>query len=264
MVAAISPEEVSAIASRLVQARMLRRQLDAYPGPIPTSLADAYAIQEAAIAQWPDNIAGWKLGRIGLEVQAEHGGRKKLAGPVFTKAVLHQPGLFASIPGGLCAIEGELIIQLGTDLPVGVLPDRQALQLAISKAFAGIEMALSPYTGMNDHGPAATASDFCVNGALILGSAMELQTALAGDFECEVLIEGVSQGRRDFRLALGDPVSILKELVEILFERGRGLKAGDLVSTGAITGVHAMPAGQSGSARFFTPEGVLDVNVSVE
>lgn len=264
MVAAISPEDVAAIAGRLVQARMVSRHLDAYPGPIPTSLADAYAIQDSAIAQWPDHVAGWKLGRIAQEVQAEHGGRKKLAGPVFTKAVLHQPGLFASIPGGLCAIEGELIIQLGSDLPLGPVPDRQALQAAISKAFAGIEMALSPYQGMNDHGPAATASDFCVNGALILGPAMDLHTVLAGEFECEVLIDGASQGRADFRLALGDPVSILKELVEILFERGRGLKAGDLISTGAVTGVHAMRAGQSGCARFFTPEGVLDVNVLVE
>lgn len=263
MAAHISPEDIDLIAIALTNARARSEALPTYPGAIPICMTDAYAIQDAAIQLWPDRLAGWKLGRIPAPVQADHGGRKKLAGPVFAQSILPHPAQFTSIRGGLCAIEGELIIQLCADIPVGAMPSREGVRASIAKACAGIEMASSPYAGMNDRGPAATASDFGVNGALILGPEMDLAVALAGGFNCEVSIDGNAQAQKDFVSSLGDPVSIILELIEILFERGRGLKAGDLISTGAITGVHPIVAGQAGKARFATPHGACDVDVSV-
>lgn len=231
-------------------ARREWRALSAYPGPMPQTMTQAYAIQDAAISRWPDRLAGWKVGRIPQPLQAQHGGRRKLAGPVFARAVQRHPASFPAIHDGLCAIEGELVIHMGQDIPPGPIPDRASLSAAVTRVFAGIEMASSPYAGMNDHGPAVTASDFGVNGAVILGPELPPAAALAGQLRCAVSIDGVLQGNQAFSEALGDPVAILTELLEILFERGIGLRAGDLVSTGAITGVHAIAPGQSGEAVF--------------
>jgi len=38
--------------------------LQDYPGPLPATLAEAYARQDAAINLWPDDIAGWKVGGV--------------------------------------------------------------------------------------------------------------------------------------------------------------------------------------------------------
>lgn len=263
MEAPISPDATAAIAHSLVAARLDWRALPAYPGAMPQTMAQAYAIQDAAIGLWPDRVAGWKVGRIPEPVQAQHGGRRKLAGPVFGRAVLRHPASFPAIHGGLCAIEGELILRMGQDIAPGALPDRSGLSTAIAGVFAGIEMASSPYAGMNDHGPAVTASDFGVNGAVILGQELPRVPALDGQFQCTVSIDGVVQGSRGFGDTLGDPVAILAELLEILSERGIGLKGGDLVSTGAITGVHAMTPGQAGQAVFDVAGQRAEVDVVV-
>ncbi|MDP2117545.1 MAG: 2-keto-4-pentenoate hydratase, partial [Brevundimonas sp.] len=50
----------SPIARAFVEARRSARALATYPGTAPESLEAAYAIQDDAIALWPDRIAGWK------------------------------------------------------------------------------------------------------------------------------------------------------------------------------------------------------------
>src|SRR3954447_24140848 len=65
--AALAPAEV---ARRFVSARRAARPLAGFPGAIPPDMAAGYRIQEAAIGLWPDRIAGWKVGRIPLELQA--------------------------------------------------------------------------------------------------------------------------------------------------------------------------------------------------
>ena len=75
----LAPSEV---ARRFVSARLGARALTGFPGALPTDMAAGYAIQEAAIGLWPDEIAGWKVGKIPPELQAALGAERVL-GPVF-------------------------------------------------------------------------------------------------------------------------------------------------------------------------------------
>src|SRR5882672_7196796 len=52
------------IAGHFVTARLNATPMPGFPGQVPETLAEAYACQDAAIAQWPDRIQGWKVGRI--------------------------------------------------------------------------------------------------------------------------------------------------------------------------------------------------------
>jgi 2-keto-4-pentenoate hydratase len=54
-----------AVAEDFVRARLGAQALFDFPGTVPTTLNTAYAYQDRAIALWPDNVAGWKVGRIG-------------------------------------------------------------------------------------------------------------------------------------------------------------------------------------------------------
>lgn len=52
------------ISRSFVAARRFAVAMDRYPGPLPDSLPDAYDIQHAAIASWPDDVAGWKVAGV--------------------------------------------------------------------------------------------------------------------------------------------------------------------------------------------------------
>ncbi len=57
--------KLESIAGAFRAARLAASPLPAYPaGAVPATLAEAYAIQRAAIAAWPDRVAGWKVAAI--------------------------------------------------------------------------------------------------------------------------------------------------------------------------------------------------------
>src|SRR5262245_32777277 len=61
-----------AIARSFVAARLAGMALDRYPGQVPATLPAAYECQEAALASWPDRVAGWKVARIAPAWSAQY------------------------------------------------------------------------------------------------------------------------------------------------------------------------------------------------
>ncbi|MDQ3124046.1 MAG: 2-keto-4-pentenoate hydratase [Pseudomonadota bacterium] len=242
----------SPIAHAFVGARRAGRALDAYPGLKPESLEAAYAIQDEAIAAWPDRIAGWKLGRINAPHDARFGAGR-LAGPIFSRNIwtaAHTPTRFGVIDGGFAAVEAEYVLEMGE-----TAPDRgdwtvDTVAPLVSRVFIGVEIAGSPFAGINEHGPAVTASDFGNNAGLILGGEIAGWRERLSGLTCTMTINDVVIGRGGATAIPGGPLDSLAFLLNLLHRRGRRLEAGQLVSTGAATGVHDIFAGQSGSADF--------------
>src|SRR3546814_17215841 len=58
-------DEQQKVARAFVSARAEKTPLTVYPGPMPRTMADAYAIQDAAIALNGRRIGGGKVGRVG-------------------------------------------------------------------------------------------------------------------------------------------------------------------------------------------------------
>lgn len=252
-VTAMSSFDAAKIAAAFVAARRAAKVLVAYPGPLPDSLAAAYRIQDEAIALQGSRIAGWKVGRIWPPHEGQYGSNR-LAGPIAAERVFMAGDETVAMPvfaGGFGAVEAEFICVLGT-----VDPARHDYTLAkaadmITAVHVGIEIASSPFAAINDHGPAVTVSDFGNNHGVILGPAIiDWQAAAIDDWPVCVTIDGdpVGQGR-----AAGFPdgvVGSVRFLLELSARRGIALPAGTLVSTGAISGVHPIAAGQLAEARF--------------
>ena len=109
----------SPVALAFVGARRGGRPLEVYPGPAPESLDAAYAVQDQAIAAWPDRIAGWKLGRINAPHDARYGAGR-LAGPIFSRNVWtagQTPTRFGVIGGGFAAVEAEYVLEMAETAP---------------------------------------------------------------------------------------------------------------------------------------------------
>jgi 2-keto-4-pentenoate hydratase len=238
-----------------------------YPGPLPPDMATGYAVQEAAIELWPDRIVGWKIGWVPLSQQATLG-TSRLAGPIFLQGLTHvsdaAPGRvrLAAIPGGFAAIEAELVVAARADAPV----DKTRWTLEEAAEFAGdwhlgAEFAASPLATINELGAAVVVSDFGNNNGLVVGS--RLAPALVADpagLTCQTLIDGKQVGCAPVSALPGGPLEALRFLLGHLAARGRPLRAGQWVSTGAITGVHRIFPGQQGSVELLR-HGRIDVTV---
>jgi 2-keto-4-pentenoate hydratase len=258
-------EAIHQVARAFVAARQAALPLAVYPGPLPPDMASGYAVQEAAIELWPDRIVGWKVGLVVPSAQTQFG-TARLAGPIFLKGLTRHAGTtsvrLAAIPAGFAAIEVELVVSARTDAPAS----KAQWTLEEAAAFAGdwhlgVEFAASPLATINDLGPAVVVSDFGNNSGLVLGPPLDSALiAQPAGLRCETRIDGQQVGFASAAALPGGPLEALRFLLGHLAARGRVLHAGQLVSTGAITGVHRIFPGQHGSVEFID-HGRIDVSV---
>lgn len=227
------PAEHCAISATLLRARATAKALAGPPDGLPDSLEDAYRLQERSIADWEDEIAGWKVGGV-PSAYLDRFDETFLAGPIFARSVRWvKQGEQAEMPvfeGGFAAIEPEFVFSLGR----GANEDR---------LFIGAEIASSPIPAINDYGPTAVISDFGNNNGLAIGpeiadwrnrdSAATITTYIDGESIAEKTLD-------DFRQGALAALAFLRNLSR---QRGFALPPGTLVSSGAITGVHEAAAG---------------------
>ncbi|HEX5050110.1 MAG TPA: 2-keto-4-pentenoate hydratase [Gammaproteobacteria bacterium] len=258
--------DAPAIAKRLVAARLRGEPLAVFPGELPQSLPAAYAVQDAAIAAWPDSIAGWKVGLIAPQL-ASRFHEDRLCGPIFRGGLRSAaPGDRTRFPvyvGGFAAVEAEFLLRLGGDAPPRKLAWTidEAREL-VGAVHVGIETAGSPLAVINEIGPCAIVSDFGNNAGLIVGPELAgWRVSSIADWRCETFVEGRSVGHGDGRVPPGGPFESLRFLLGLNARRGRPLRAGDWISTGAITGVHDIVAGQTARVIF---DGVAELTCRAE
>jgi len=249
--AALAPAEV---ARRFVSARRAALALPDFPGALPADMAAGYLIQEAAIEMWPDRIVGWKVGRIPTELQEELAA-DRVMGPVFTANVsmaAETPTPIFAISGGFAAVEAEYIYRMGEDAPAGKTDWTPQAALALVEAeLVGVEFAGSPLASINILGPRVVASDFGNNAGLILGKTIPDWRERTDDWPpCEAWIEGELVGRGAPSSLPGGPAASLAFLMNAVAARGRPLKRGQLVTTGAASGIHDIEAGQTARITF--------------
>lgn len=238
------------IAAAFTAARAAGRALQHYPSNppnvAPATLADAYAVQAAAIARWPDAVAGWKVARVPGPFAAQYPD-ERLIGPAFA-ANIHRPaaGSVAQCPvfeGGFAAVEAEIVIVVAQDTPAGktdwtaddVIPFVRAMHI-------GVEVASSPLATLNDLGPGAVISDFGNNWGVVVGAEIPNWRALE-TIAVETFIDGQSVGTGTAHIKPG-PLGALAFTLNKRAQQGAVLRAGDVISTGMLTGVHDIHIGQ--------------------
>ncbi|HTN39582.1 MAG TPA: 2-keto-4-pentenoate hydratase [Asticcacaulis sp.] len=249
-------------ADRFVTARRTAAALPDYPGDLPETMADAYAIQDAALRSWHQALAGWKIARLHPDFQAQHG-TERLAGPIFRPAFKDYAGP-VNVPvfeDGFGAVEAEYILRIDHDADPEKTEynEEEALRLC-DAMFVGVEMAGSPFPQINTLGPAVTASDFGNNFGLILGPRLleldsdstphNLSPEVLQTFHSRTEIDGETVGEGGLFVMPGGPLKALAWLAGHLAKRGRPLTRGLLISTGQTTGVHRIFPGQSATVTF--------------
>jgi 2-keto-4-pentenoate hydratase len=244
-----------AIAKAFVEARRQARSLAAFPGEVPATMNGGYAVQEQAIDLWDDEIIGWKVGKI-PDALVDRLGQTRVTGPIFRHQLwIADPKAPTPTPvfkGGFAALEAEFIYELMEDAPPAKLDWTIAEATALrGRMRIGVEMAGSPLATINELGPTVVAADFGNNNGLILGPLLEDW----GDepdaaYVCEAFIDGERVGQGSAASIPGGPMESVRFLLEHVARRGRPLKAGQFVSTGAASGIHDIEAGALGRVSF--------------
>jgi 2-keto-4-pentenoate hydratase len=237
---AAASSETARITRAFSAARLEGRALSAFPGTVPTDLATAYGNQEAAIAAWPDPVAGWKVARIGPTWRSAFP-EERMIGPAFSPnvrvVVNGQPPECPVFAGGFAAVEAEIVIVVGKDAPPAKLDwTVEEAKEFVGSVHIGIEIASSPLLTLNDLGPGAVISDFGNNWGIVLGPAIE-QWRNVKEIAADTFIDDVNVGTGTVDMVNG-PLGALVFTLRHTAMRGRPLTAGDVITTGMITGVH--------------------------
>ncbi len=249
------------IAATFVAARKARLHLDGFPSELPHDRAAAYAVQMAQISTRGERVVGWKVAMTAAPFR-EAFGAERLSGPVFEsrfvdaratgQAADWQVSDWSVIGGGFAAVEAEFIAVMAVDVPAfGRMPTPDEAADLIGTLHIGMELAGSPLAAINELGPFAVAADCGNNDGVVMGPAIANWRLRANeDLKASMSINGDIVGVGDAARIKGGPLEAVAFLIEHLEARGLHLKAGDLVSTGAITGIHMVRAGDAVLADF--------------
>jgi len=219
----------------------------------PRSRADAFAIQDRMAEVIGERCVGWKVGAAVRAVQILEGHDGPIVGRLFAPRMYASP---ARIPAAFAGykIECEFAFRFGKDVP----PRRRGYTRAELEPrlvlHPGLEVAGTRYAiaeGSRKFNTHDAIADNGSGGAYVVGEGitdwrrLDLAT-LAIDARIdggEPILTYSGEYRRD-------PVDIAVETVNGLSDRGIGLAAGDLLSTGSLTLPTPLRTGQTYVARF--------------
>lgn len=229
----------------LGRARLEDRPLPDAPGLLPSESDEiGYEIQARLAAWFSDHgqgaIAGYKIGATARGMQALLGVSGPVYGHVMSRNVSDSGVAFAVNPGCKPGVECEIAFRLGADLPSVQAPfDRDAVAAAMDAVLPCLEIVENRYGDYRACSLALLAADDFFHKACVIGAAVtswrdrDLLTCAGRVFlNGEQVESGIGSE------VLGDPLSAVVWLANKLADRGTGLKAGQIVSTGSMTPVH--------------------------
>lgn len=228
------------LAERLWVARRDGLTIEIAAADLPADEAASYAVQAEAIAASGLPRAGWKIGSTSKEAQKLLGTSGPGASPLLAPFcygdgaaipvfAAHQPGL-----------EGEFALRFAKALPPRAAPyEADEVLDAIDAVAPALEVVGSRRVGgLFGQGRLLVNADFGANIAFARGAwvegwrAHDLASAPVSLFvNDELKAEGT--GAR----ALGSPLTVAVWLANNLSQRGIGIAAGEVASTGTCTGV---------------------------
>lgn len=220
---------------------------------VPPDTATAYRVARLVEEELGWEVAGWKIAAFKDEMQQALRTDAPIYGRVFAPRVMHSP--VSVVHATLCSPipEAEYQARLGADLPPRAKPySVEEVTEAVASLHPGIELAECRFIHDAAFPPlAAVLADGAGGGAIACGAPIEdwRRRAIA-EQEVVLLCNGKPRRKGNAADALDHPMRPLAWLANELSRTGIGLKAGQTVSTGTLTGMLAPRRGEIYVADF--------------
>lgn len=195
------------------------------------SIEQAYDIQlgliDRRVAAGEKHI-GWKVGLTSVAIQQQFNCHE----PVFGCILNTVPSGHGFAPSDLIqpGFENELCMRIGRDLPAAVSIDEARAAVASVHPSLEIIETRGPFTAQL----ALALADNAQQKTCVLGAPVALPADLES-IEAVVTVNGQEAGRGFGSAVLGNPLHSIVWLAKKLAERGRHIRAGDIVMTGSFT-----------------------------
>lgn len=227
----------------LIEARRTGKLLAGLPPSCrPQNIDDAHAIQDATVVALGETVAGWKVG-------AREDG-KVVRGALLKSRVLKSGDGISTAQVPLLGIEAEVAFRFEQALPPRDRPYTYEEVAAAVIAFPAIEIVDSRYRELLDAPLLERVADFASNGAFVCGEAQPRWRDLdLKNLHASLAIDGSVVAQRTGGHPAGDPLLPAVELVNDL-RLERGVRAGQLMTTGTCTGINFAKPGQRAKAVF--------------
>lgn len=238
--------DFSAARVALVEARRAARSIGPVPPAwVPADLQEACRLQSAVAAEL-GAIRGWKISGLTPDQQRAMGVACPLAAPLLVPWVRASGAAFPLQGFVRPRLECEFAFELATDLPSRATAYARAeVEAAIGSVHIVVEVVDSRLPAGS--GVLMELADDLNNGAFIVGPASDGWRDLRYA-ELAIVLRWHSRGATtelthgDGRAILdGDPVAGVVLLANLAAMSPRGLRAGDIVTTGSCTGAVAVP-----------------------
>jgi 2-keto-4-pentenoate hydratase len=242
-----------ALAERLWEARRQGKVVRPEDIAEPVSTEEAYAIQNEIVRLSGYEVRGFKVGSTSKEAQRLLGTSEPGSGPILAPYLHTTPARVAIVPLQMPAVEGEFAFRLGQNLPPRTAAYANAeVAQAIDAITGAIEVVGTRLAGgLAGKGRLLVTADGGANVALVTGPwtadwrGLDLKTQ-----RVSIRINGEQRGQGEGARALGDPMNVMVWLANQQSRFGRGLKIGDIVSTGTCTGLDGVKPGDHVAADF--------------
>lgn len=227
----------------LVDARRTGRLLEALPpSSRPGSIDEAHAIQDATVVELGDAVAGWKVlppidGRIAR-------------GILLRSRICDSPATLAAAQVPLLGVEAEIAFRFDRDFPSRASAYEYAEVAGAVTAMAAIEIVDSRFSDYRGAALLDRLADCASNGAFVQGALQPRWRQLdLANAEVELSIDGLPIVRQVGGHAAVDPLLPAIALVNAL-RREKGVREGQVMTTGTYTGLNFARPGQTVTATF--------------
>lgn len=206
------------------------------PALRPHDLAQGYAAQAALFQQAGGERAGWKLG-VGSPAAMRSA---QLARPLvgqLARSRLHESGVQLHMPGaGAVTVECEVAFVLARD--IAPQPGQRFDAQDIRATCVTVELVRSRFVDRKAVGWPSFVADNVGFEALVVGATacpgLDLAVLRALPEQTVVYLDGQPKAEGLFGDTATDPLNSLQALFDHAAEQGLTLRAGDIVSTGAM------------------------------
>jgi len=252
---------VAQAAQLLLAVRRGAPRLSALPADVaPTTLPEAYAIQQLVLRGLGAAVGAWKVTLFDA--------RNGICAPIAANTLLSSPARLSTLSAPTrntrqFGIEPEIAFRMGTDLPPrtprvpgvpGALADAYSaaeVYAAVASAHAVIEIVVTRFVDADAVSQLERVADNFMNEALITGSpCSDWQRLALHDLPLQVQVDGLTVHSGRGGHPLGNPLLPLVWIANHLAALGVGLKRGEYVTTGSCNGIRYATAGQQVRVSF--------------
>jgi len=230
-----------------------RQQSGLDPRLVPPNKAVAYGIARMVADELRREVAGWKIAAIKAEMQQALRTDSPIYGRVFAGGVKASP--HSVVHADLCSPipEAEYMARLGDDLPPRpALYTVEEVTATVASLHPGLELAECRFIH-DEHFPPLEAilADGAGGSIIVHGPAIENWPDMdIPSQQVTLSCNGELRRQGTAAEALDHPMLPLTWLANELSRTGIGMKAGQMISTGTLTGMLAPKPGQTFVADF--------------